>query len=198
MFDIETKGAADSPFAPGEFNAPVSGSTWNLSPLREARWAIAFALLQVAILVVMIVLDGLPLVLGERVRLKVVPVDPRDLFRGDYVVLDYGFGPRSGPVWGLPDSKNWYDASAVGREVYISLKPEGDHHVVEQQSVHPPASGPYIHGRIGYGNRIDCGIDAYYVQEGEGLVLEQAIRERRVLAEVAVWRGKAKLVRLIP
>ena len=26
---------------------------------------------------------------GQEVRLEIVPVDPRDLFRGDYVILDY-------------------------------------------------------------------------------------------------------------
>jgi uncharacterized membrane-anchored protein len=43
----------------------------------------------VAILVGMLVSHGLPLWVGEPVRLAVEPVDPRDLFRGDYVILSY-------------------------------------------------------------------------------------------------------------
>ena len=45
--------------------------------------------------------------------------------------------------------------------------------------------------------RAEFGIEAYYVQEGEGRRLENLIRQRRLLAEVAVWHGQAKLVRLV-
>jgi uncharacterized membrane-anchored protein len=48
-----------------------------------------------------------------------------------------------------------------------------------------------------WSNRIDFGIEAYYVQEGEGRRLEQLIRQRQLMAEVAVWHGRAKLVRLV-
>ncbi|MBA2400538.1 MAG: GDYXXLXY domain-containing protein, partial [Bradyrhizobium sp.] len=34
---------------------------------------------------------------GKEVRLEVVPVDPRDLFRGDYVVLGYRIGTVDQP-----------------------------------------------------------------------------------------------------
>lgn len=43
----------------------------------------------IAILVTMLVLHAWPIWAGRPVYLKVVPVDPRDLFRGDYVVLGY-------------------------------------------------------------------------------------------------------------
>jgi uncharacterized membrane-anchored protein len=63
--------------------------------------------------------------------------------------------------------------------------------------MHRPMSGTYLQGRWGWRNRIECGIEAYYVQEGEGRRLENAIRGGKLTAEVAVWNGKAKLVRLI-
>ena len=40
-------------------------------------------------------------------------------------------------------------------------------------SVDPPAAGTYLHGTIVNPSRIECGIEAYYVQEGEGRRLEQ-------------------------
>lgn len=56
---------------------------------------------------------------GQSVMLQVVPVDPRDMFRGDYVILSYEF---SREVPGNPDllcpaarSRNLYPAGAGRR-----------------------------------------------------------------------------------
>src|SRR5438045_3812657 len=76
----------DSPFL-----AAHAGKAWPIASSTEFKLLVAIVAAQVAILLGMIALDGLPLALGERIKLKVVPVDPRDLFRGDYVVLDYEF-----------------------------------------------------------------------------------------------------------
>jgi uncharacterized membrane-anchored protein len=168
----------------------------------EINLLLAIVVAQVAILVGMIAFDGLPLVLGQRIKLKVVPVDPRDFFRGDYVVLGYEFTrfdpvsfAGSAPRPGL----NSYHPEWVGRDIYVSLAPAGDHYEATTRSIERPSSGLYIRGTVpnGWQNRLECGIEAYYVQEGEGRRLEQLLRERRLLAEVAVWHGRAKLVRLV-
>jgi uncharacterized membrane-anchored protein len=177
-------------------------SPWRLSRSIELSLAIAAVVIQVVILVAMIVLDGLPLLLGQRVKLPVVPVDPRDFFRGDYVVLSYDFSRlEPGKVEGMSAAAqyNSYDPEWRGREVFISLKPVGDHYEAGVRSVNRPVSGPYLCGRVNdhRWNNLDCGIEAYFVQEGEGKRLEKLIRERKMFAEVAVLNGKAKLVRLI-
>jgi len=196
MLDVPFRSTAAETFATAELSSPETGSIWKLSRRREALLVIAFMGLQMAILLMMMVLDGLPLLLGEHLLLKVVPVDPRDLMRGDYVVLDYGFnrlGQRQDPATG----NDWYDWNVAGRDVYVSLDREGDHFIAASASLAPPASGPYIRGKVTYPGHIECGIEAYYVQEGEGLRLQQAIRRGNILAEVAVWHGQAKLVRLV-
>ena len=76
----------------------------------------------------MIFVDGLPYVFGERIKLPVVPVDPRDLFRGDYVVLGYDFNNINGRVPALADRE------AAGRDVYVALKPQGDHYITDSMS----------------------------------------------------------------
>lgn len=197
MLEQSFEAASESPFA-----SPQSGRPWPISRSTELKLLIAIVVAQIAILVGMIALDGAPLVLGERIKLKAIPVDPRDMFRGDYVVLSYDFSrldpatlngraPRIG--------FNPYDPDLVGKDIYISLEPAGDHYEATGQSSKPPTSGMYIHGKVvnTWQNRIECGIEAYYVQEGEGHRLEDIIRQRRLLAEVAVWRGHAKLVRLV-
>ncbi len=184
------------------FGSAKGGGPWPISRSLEIKLLIAVVTAQVAILIGMIVLDGLPLMLGERVKLKVVPVDPRDIFRGDYVILDYEFGRFDPASSGDSAARLAFDPNApesVGRDVYTSLAPAGDHYEATARSTKPPADGIYIHGKLSHDwrRRLDCGIEAYYVQQGEGQRLEQLIRQRRLMAEVAVWRGHAKLVRLV-
>ena len=194
MFDLQGTLAHSSPFA----QTHVAGNLWQLSRRTEMVLLALVGVAQVAILVGMIVLDGLPIVLGERVKLNVIPVDPRDLFRGDYVVLGYDFSnaPLSA-ITGPQSSRDWDHWGTVGSEVYVSLQPQGDRHMLKSVSLHRPTSGTYLRGKRGWRNRVECGIEAYYVQEGEGRRLETAIRARKLTAEVAIWNGKAKLVRLI-
>lgn len=198
MFNALTMADEDSIFQ------AATKSPWSLTRSAEMKLAIAVVVAQIAILIGMIVLDGLPLVLGERIKLKVVPVDPRDLFRGDYVVLDYEFsrvepGSVAGLAAGTTNLRNPYDHELEGQEVFVSLVPSGDHHEAAFRSTKRPDSGPYIRGTLTnpWRQRLDCGIEAYYVQEGEGRRLETLIRDRKILAEVAVWHGHAKLVRLV-
>jgi uncharacterized membrane-anchored protein len=189
--------ADETIFGPAKANQP-----WPITRSTEIKLLIAIVAAQVAILVGMILLDGLPLVLGERVKLKVVPVDPRDIFRGDYVVLSYEFSQLApASIRGTPSlsPSNPHDGQQVGREIFVTLKPVGDHYEGGVRSVKRPPSGPYLRGTVtgGWPNRIEYGIEAYYVQEGEGRRLEQLIRQRQLMAEVAVWHGRAKLVRLV-
>jgi uncharacterized membrane-anchored protein len=195
MLEATTSPAGESPFS-----AAHGGRPWPISSGVESSLVIGVAAAQVLILASMIVVDAAPLVLGERVKLRVAPVDPRDLFRGDYVVLDYDFNRIApGQVQGLsPDQDyNWLYNDVVGRDVYVALTDTGDHHEAAGTTIQPPSAGPYLHGRMVSPYRLECGIEAYYVQEGEGRRLEDLIRQRRILAEVAVWRGHGKLVRLV-
>ena len=56
----------------------------------------------------MIAIHACPLVLGERILLKIQPVDPRDLFRGDFVILSYDISriPEEG-IEGIPYTADW-------------------------------------------------------------------------------------------
>lgn len=155
--------------------------------------AVAFQLL---VLSGMIFQRATPLVTGDTILLKVVPVDPRDLFRGDYVILSYDFSrtPRSS-IAGLPptrgDRREWEN-----RTVYVSLVPEPDglHWRTDQVSTKRPQTGKYLVGQISGHNRVECGIESFYVQEGTGRKYEQAIRSRKLSAEIAVTSdGQATL-----
>jgi len=156
---------------------------------RERAVLTAAAGLQVAVLVAMIAVRAMPLVFGDTILLRVVPVDPRDLFRGDYVILSYDFSRRSPQgIEGLSQAGDSRDKAWQGRTVYVSLVPDADGRYwrADKVSISRPTSGRYIRGRIADSGQLEFGIEAYYVQEGTGREYEQAIRSRRLLAEVAL------------
>jgi uncharacterized membrane-anchored protein len=152
---------------------------------------------QVLVLLAMVVSASAPLLAsGSRtVLLRVVPVDPRDLFRGEYVILSYEISWM--PV---PDAL----PGMTGQTVYVTLAPEADnrHYRGVSASIKPPARGPgalpYMRGTLDEPGRIAFGIESYFVPEGQGQPYEAAARSRRLSAEVALApNGQAALKSLI-
>ena len=166
---------------------------------RERTFLLVFAGFQVVVLLAMIFLHLLPLLTGETILLRVTPVDPRDFFRGDYVILSYDFSrtPRE-EIEGIPQSG--FGGKRHGQPVYVSLiaDDDGKHWKQEKVSFNPPASGKYIQGRYSGWNRMVFGIESFYVQEGEGRKFEEAIIDRRLSAKVSLTKsGKAVLQDLL-
>jgi uncharacterized membrane-anchored protein len=127
---------------------------------------LAVVALQVALLLVILVPKEWTLATGEEVVLQTVPVDPRDLFRGDYVNLRYTISTLEG-----------YYGFAVGDRIYVSLTKRGDIWDALFAS-HSPPDGLYIKGRITPawqdGLAVEYGIESYFVPEGSGHIIESA------------------------
>jgi uncharacterized membrane-anchored protein len=159
---------------------------------RERKILQITAVAQLLILLGMIALRAIPLITGQTVLVRVQPVDPRDLFRGDYVTLSYDFSrtPREG-IDGLSDKERGSWSKMEGRTVYVPLVPDSipGHLRAEKVTVVEPASGPFLRGQMSSYGRMEFGIESYYVKEGTGHVYEQAIRERHLAAELAVTAG---------
>ena len=152
---------------------------------------------QLLILVGMIALRAIPLVTGQTVLVRVQPVDPRDLFRGDYVILSYDFS-RVPPqdIEGVSESESRKRSKWEGRTVYVPLVPDTNrtHWRADKATVVKPASGLFLKGQMERYGSLKFGIEAYYVEEGTGLRYEQAIRDRQLSAELAVTSsGQAAL-----
>jgi uncharacterized membrane-anchored protein len=161
---------------------------------RESKILVAGVCLQVLVLAGMIALQSVPLIFGKSVLLRVVPVDPRDFFRGDYVILSYEFNSMpAGKIEGLSvDNRGEWK----GRKVYVTLEkePDGKHWRAERVSIQPPVGGTYLRGHIADYGQLLFGIEAYYVQEGKGKQYEEAIRRKKLSAEIAVTSsGRAAL-----
>jgi uncharacterized membrane-anchored protein len=134
---------------------------------------------------------------GESVLLEVIPVDPRDFLRGDYVILDYKISdipsdlvpPDLADDWGEYDEKRDVcvalekDSDGIGRVKGVSAKRPG---------------GLYLKGSLNryFTVRYER-INAYYVPEGTGREIEDKIRESNVLADLRVLRGSAVIKGLV-
>ena len=151
---------------------------------------------QLLVLVAMIATPLTTLVTGDTLLLRVAPVDPRDLFRGDYVILSYEFSrPAAGSIPGLETTDEWQ-----GQIIYAVLVPEEDgrHWRLSHYSIEQPMTGKFLRGEVPSWRRIEFGIESYFVQEGEGLKYEEAVRNGKLSAEVAVdGNGRAVLKRLV-
>lgn len=166
-----------------------------LSPTSWAAVAIV-ALLQTAALAYMVFGRVQLLAEGREIVAEVIPVDPRDLFRGDYVILGYTFGRAEVPV---------ATDTVQGDKVYVTLKPTGPGQW-EAVSASPsyPAAGTasddvVLKGYVTYVSHpgpdglpkaaVRYGIESYFVPEGTGRALEAKVREKKISAVLAVGRS---------
>jgi len=123
---------------------------------------------------------------GTVVVLQTVPVDPRSLLQGDYVVLRY-------KISSLPPERQ---SLPVGATLYVTLVERGDVWEAAAYSVARPESGElFIKGTVAPNGLLDFGIGNYFVPEGAGRLIERA---RDVKVKVSVNdRGDALIRELL-
>lgn len=123
---------------------------------------------------------------GEEVILKTLPVDPRDLFRGDYVVLRYELSRID--LSTLPGSPEFVANDSIYAE--LEKDPLG-YGKITKLSKEAPQGKLYIKGvvRSVYNQTIQAeyGIESYFVPAGKGYAIER-LRGKGVDAKVAVDR----------
>lgn len=151
------------------------------------------ALVQTAVLASIIYGRASLLQNGREIVVEVIPVDPRDIFRGDYVILGYGFNQR-GNIQVPPETVN-------GDTVYVTLKPTGPEQWemanVSRTLVQPTDPAEVV--LKGTANSVykpnndqpplamlRFGIESYYVPEGTGRELEKKVMEKKISAVLAV------------
>ena len=178
-----------------EFGMPWLDGAFGWIERNARRIVIAGILFQFALLGTMIVTNLMPHITGKTILVRVVPVDPRDLFRGEYVILGYDFSrvPENMPSLFDDDSK-------TKQTVFVTLVPDtdGKHWKAGTFSIERPRSGLYLEGKMSGRRRAEYGIESFYVQEGKGKMYEGAVRNRKLSAEISVdTTGKAALKKLV-
>jgi uncharacterized membrane-anchored protein len=170
-----------------------------MSAVRHRVWLAvgAVALLQSVMLGAM-VWDRVQLLKhGREVVLPIIPIDPRSLFRGDYVQLNYDVSRVPGRlIEGRPRR---------GEAVYVALArgADGVWTPIKAAPVHDGgggADGIVLKGRLehrwsdGHDALVRYGIESYFVPEGKGRELEALARDKKLAAVVAVdARGNAAI-----
>ncbi|PLY14723.1 MAG: hypothetical protein C0631_09355 [Sedimenticola sp.] len=117
---------------------------------------------------------------GETVYIRSAPIDPRDIFRGDYVRLNYEASTFSKTELrdGLLDGE-----VNRGSQVYVPLEIDARglasaQYVTDLKPDHPPFLRGYVlHHWLGDAGRatlqVKYGIEQYFVEQGKGLAIEQ-------------------------
>jgi uncharacterized membrane-anchored protein len=134
---------------------------------------------------------------GKEIRLKTEPVDPRDIFYGDYVILQYTIST-------IP--KNLYIDSeelAYDEQVYVVLEQEGNYYQAVSVSRKQPEIenhqvaliGRYIYDFNEHELFIEYGLERYFIPEGTGKELEDQRGNLEAYIKIAPW-GQMKIDRL--
>jgi len=134
---------------------------------------------------------------GREVVLKTVPVDPRDLFRGDYVILSYELSRLDLGRLGVGRL-----ALSPGQAVYVPLRLDGRYALASGIRTTPPEDGAlYLKGRVqsvaGQAVQVEYGIESYFVPEGQGRALEQVRGKTLDVVAAVDQAGSAAIKRLL-
>ncbi len=124
---------------------------------------------------------------GTEVILKTEPVDPRDLFRGDYVTLNYEISTLD--LEEIPAEDPYFD---YNDRIYLALELKDGYGMPKKIYKNPPDEELYIKGKVkeiiydwetdesgiveetGIKElRVEYGIESYFVPEGKGIEIER-------------------------
>ncbi len=124
---------------------------------------------------------------GTEVMLKTVPIDPRDLFRGDYVTLNYEISTLN--LEEIPAEDSYFE---YNDRIYLALELKDGYGVPKKIYRTPPEDELYIKGMVKdvihdweedeagiiteephiKELRVEYGIESYFVPEGRGIEIE--------------------------
>jgi uncharacterized membrane-anchored protein len=171
--------------------------------------AIVLAVLQIGFLSWMIAGRAAILRDGQEVLLKVEPVDPRDLLRGDYVRLGYDISRI--PIAIIVDKPSETEL-LEGRTINVRLKSGEDNYWHAISASFGPLPSPAAEGEVDIKGTVstrwfaeenatllvDYGIERFYLPEGEGKEIERDMRLRSFSIRAAVASdGTAQIKSLI-
>lgn len=152
----------------------------------------------------MMILNEVKVRSGRKIIVKTVPVDPRSLFRGDYIILNYEFSRidldkvNASKKYFYYGDKVFVKLANIGEDwgiAFVGDKPikdiKSDEIVIVGTVDRFGGFGPNKYINIKYG------IESYFVPEGEGKRIESQISKKRVKVELSIAKeGYASVCRL--
>jgi len=154
-------------------------------------------LVPVLILLSMCVTPVYTLFNGKEIILQTMPVDPSDLFRGDYVTLRY----EAEEVPKRLVEKDVVEKRQDGwgeLEVYVLLEEKSGIYIPAKVTLEEPDKGIYLKGKLNYIDKnnegqeiasIGYSLDKYYLEDNTGKDWEKASTQGKILAKIKVNNG---------
>jgi uncharacterized membrane-anchored protein len=165
--------------------------------MKSAKFWI-IVVLQVIFLIVIVARYHFALANGKTVLLKVVPVDPRDYLRGDFVVLSYEISTLNLDKIQHKDIQLNYNDT-----VYVRLeKGEKFWNALAVEKNKPDNNSElWLKGMVEYNSnknivRIKYGIEQFFVPENTGLNLERQSRDK-ISVEISVAKSGIGLIKQV-
>ena len=152
----------------------------------------AAAVFQILAVIAMLAYAYAPIYFGKDILIRTTVYDPRDMFRGDYVRLSYGFaGIYELDKRGLNLSKR---RQLHGTEIYAVLKQDKDgKYKFDKYSFERPNGGMFLAGRVNY-NTAKFGIEAFFMPPKKARQMERDMMEFNATAVISVMdNGKARI-----
>jgi len=146
---------------------------------------------QIAVPGFMIAKQELLLAKGTKVLLQCLPIDPRSLFSGDYVILNYEISQIDKDI--ISKSGITETDKLNNKAIYVALTPKsgGKYYTVSEVALdieilkkHYPV---IIQGRVEYASdtlQVKYGVESYFVPQREGRIIEESLRD--VSVEVSI------------
>lgn len=148
---------------------------------------IALVILQVVIIGAMLLKAMLPLLTGREIELRVTVRDPREIFRGNYVALNYGFNRIN-----LDSIRNDIPPGAAfhyGDALFIELKESGQFYEAGGVWMSPPRGNmPFLKTIVEYpfynheGQdrflHLQAGIESYFTDPQTAKEIEEKLRDQ--------------------
>lgn len=137
----------------------------------------------------LIIYSIFPLITGQTIVLKTHPVDPFDIFRGQYLTIGYDISL-------IPK----IDGVKEGDNVYVTLKREGDIYVYDSASlIKPKSNNLFLKGRVSQNfgldktlMRVEYGVESYYFERNAQINTVNMTVELKVASS-----GSARISRLL-
>ena len=150
------------------------------------------AVFQILAVIAMLAYAYAPIYFGKEILLQTTLYDPRDMFRGDYVRLSYGFAG----IYELDkrDSNLSKRQQLHGTKIYAVLKQDKDgRYKFDKYSFERPSSGTFLAGRVDY-NTANFGIEAFFMPPKKAQQMERDMMEFNATAVISVMdNGKARI-----
>jgi len=144
---------------------------------------------QMAVLSVEYLGSVLPIWTGEEIILKTEPVDPRSLFRGNFVRLNYEINR-------IPTEP--HTEFKIGGVVYVSLVESKGIWQFDAINSAKPRQGTYIRGRVRRSDlgtvQVEYGIEAFFMPREKALKVQNEMGGQAQVRVFVAPDGKARAV----